>query len=265
MSAVKGWNELELGLDNRLLKALSKLGFPRPTEVQLKALPFALQGKDLLIRARTGSGKTIAFALPLLNKLLSEKEWHHDSNSSGIYSVIMAPTKELCKQIEKVMSDLIYYCRDIVNVCCLSDDNNEVVQSRLQRKPDIIIATPTRVADHCRSGALDISAVKMLVIDEADLVLSFGYTSDLNYVTSLLPKILQGILISATLSPRLEKLKKVILHNPVVVKVEEAEGDNNLLQFYLESTDKDKFLILYVFLKLGLLQVYLLYTYTISH
>lgn len=95
---------------------------------------------------------------------------------------------------------------------------------------------------------------RTLVIDEADLVLSLGYTEDVNKITTKLPKIFQGILVSATLSPELDKFKRVVLHNPVVMRLEEEANNGHLLQFYLSSTDDDKFLILYVFIKLGLLQ-----------
>ena len=125
----------------------------------------------------------------------------------------------------------------------------------MQRKPDIVIATPARIAQQSRLGNIDLSNIKILVIDEADLVLSFGYQDDLSYITSQLPKIFQGLLISATLSPQLEKFKKLVLHNPTIVKVDNDVQMNHLLQFYLEATESDKFLILYVFLKLGLLQV----------
>ena len=97
-----------------------------------------------------------------------------------------------------------------------------------------------------------------MVIDEADLILSFGYTEDIHIIKSKMPKIFQGILMSATLSAELDKFKKVVLHNPAVLRLEEPQGIGNILQFYLESTEHDKYLIIYVFIKLGLLQVKLL-------
>lgn len=250
----KTWIQRDFGLDRRLVKGLSKLGFIYPTLVQSKCIPIALQGKDVLVRARTGSGKTVAFSLPLLHKLLSQKEAEQD-DSPRVRCLILAPTKELCKQIEKNVSDLIYYCRESVSLCGLSDESATVQQYRLQRKPDIVIATPARIAQQIRSGFLDLSFVKSLVIDEADLVLSFGYADDVNFIMTKMPKIFQGLLMSATLSPDLEKFKKVVLHNPAVLKLEETAAVGHLLQFYLESPEQDKFLTLYVFIKLGLLQV----------
>jgi len=263
----KTWIQRDFGLDRRLVKALSKLGFIYPTLVQSRCIPIALQGKDVLVRARTGSGKTVAFSLPLLHKLLTSKEAESSTGGGGgggggssssqakTQCVVLVPTKELCKQIEKHMSDLIYYCRDHVSIVALADDNTSVQQYRLQAKPDIIISTPAKLVQHLRSGTADVSHVKTLVIDEADLVLSFGYADDVHTITSKMPKIFQGLLMSATLSAELDKFKRVVLHNPAVLKLEEAqEGGGHLLQFYLSCKEADKFLTLYVFLKMGLLQ-----------
>ncbi len=259
---LKTWIARDFGLDRRLVKGLSKLGYVYPTPVQCKAIPIALQGKDVLVRAKTGSGKTVAFALPLLNKILVEKENYNDQGA--IRGVILVPTKELCKQIEKNITDLIYYCKDMVSVCAIIDSDNEsVTKFKLQSKPDIIVSTPARLVSQFKSNSIDLSLVNTLIIDEADLVLSFGYSGDVQTITSKLPKIFQGIFMSATLSPELDKFKKVVLDNPVVLKVDEiahhtenssTNSQGQLLQFSLHLCESDKYLVLYVFLKLGLLQ-----------
>lgn len=105
------------------------------------------------------------------------------------------------------------------------------------------------------ANKVDLSQVSTLVIDEADLVLSFGYADDVHSIKSKMPKIFQGLFMSATLSPELDKFKRLVLHNPAVLKLEEPQGLGKILQFYLETTESDKYLTLYVFLKLGLLQV----------
>lgn len=189
-----------------------------------------------------------------MNKLIAEKESDPDAQPL-IRAIILAPTKELCKQIEKNITDLIYYCKDLVSLCSLSDESGSIQQFRLQKRPDIVVATPARLAQQSRSGIVDLSEVKTLVIDEADLVLSFGYADDVNFITTRMPKIFQGLLMSATLSPDLEKFKRVVLHNPAVLKLEESTATGHLLQFYLPITENDKYLVLYVFIKLGLLQV----------
>jgi ATP-dependent RNA helicase DDX56/DBP9 len=249
----KSWMQRDFGLDRRLIKALSKLGFIYPTLVQARCIPIALQGKDVLVRARTGSGKTVAFSLPVLQKILSQKD--SNSQQQSTKCIILAPTKELIKQIETHITDLIYYCRDDISVCSLIDDNIKVQLYRLQTKPDIVVSTPSRLVQHIKAGNIDLSSCQTLVIDEADLVLSFGYTEDVHLITSKMPKLFQGILMSATLSAELDKFKRVLLHNPAVMKLEEPEGVGHLLQFYLETSEMDKYLIVYVFIKLGLLQV----------
>ena len=118
------------------------------------------------------------------------------------------------------MTELIYYCRDIISVCGLTDDNTMIQAHKLNSKPDIIISTPARLVAQLKNGSVDLSSVKTLVIDEADLVLSFGYTEDVHTITSKMPKIFQGLLMSATLSPELDKFKRVLLHNPAVLRLE---------------------------------------------
>src|SRR3546814_104619 len=103
----------DFGLDRRLVKALAKLGFAYPTLVQARCVPIALQGKDMLVRARTGSGKTAAYALPLLQKILAEKA---QEAQAEVRAVVLVPTRELCRQVEKQVKDLTYYCKDTVAV-----------------------------------------------------------------------------------------------------------------------------------------------------
>lgn len=251
----KAWSEFT-ALDRRILKALSKLGYTYPTLVQAKCIPLGLLGKDVLVRARTGMGKTHAFAVPLLHKLLTMKDASEEDAEPRVSAVVLVPTKELCKQIEKVITDLIYYCRNSISVVALvgEKDGSRLQKFHLKSKPDILIATPAVLVKELQANSVDLSSVKTLVVDEADLVLSFGYSDDVNAITLKMPKIFQGFLMSATLSPELEKFKKLILHNPVVIKLEEGVGQGKLRQFYLESKEADKFLILYVFVKLGLLQ-----------
>ncbi len=288
----KTWMNSNFGLDNRLIKALSKLGYSHPTLVQAKCIPLALEGKDVLVRARTGSGKTVAFALPMLHKILRSKAEvvnsnnsssttvttrktrnssnNHDnttssssssssnssssSSSRGITAIILAPTNELTKQIEKNILDMVYYCKDVIDICGINQEDSSTLQFKLRRKPDILISTPAKLVKALQASMIDLSDVKTLIIDEADLVLSFGHAGDVQIITSAMPKIFQGLLMSATLSPELEKFKRVLLHNPVIVKLDESELTNSLLQFYVPCTENDKYLTFYVFLKLGLLQ-----------
>jgi ATP-dependent RNA helicase DDX56/DBP9 len=248
----RSWIARDFGLNKRLVKAVSKLGYVYPTVVQAQSIPLALQGKDVLVRARTGSGKTVAFSLPLLDKILTIKE--EGDTTSMVRAIVLAPTNELARQIEKNISELLYYCRDIMMSCVLNDESKSSLQNKLRKRPDVVVSTPAKLAAALSAGYIDLTRVHTLVIDEADLVLSFGYTQEVYSIISKMPKFFQGILMSATLSPELEKFKKMLLHNPVILKLDEMIGIGDLVQFYLPSTEDDKFLILYVFLKLGLLQ-----------
>lgn len=270
-----------VGIDARLRKALSRLNYIHPTLVQSKSIPLALtSGRDLLVRARTGSGKTLAFSIPVIQKILAKKslleerggEESGDGNNEGggaaVKGVILVPTRELCTQIAKVIDDLTYYCADHVKVVVLSGNTKKGGMSTLQQEallrdqPDIVVATPSGLLTHVRSGKLNLKkSVETLVVDEADLILSFGYANDLTEIMKSLPKTCQGFLMSATLSPELNKLRHV-LHSPAILKLEEDSEndtsnktkDGSLMQFYLDLPSKDKFLVLYVFVKLGLLK-----------
>jgi ATP-dependent RNA helicase DDX56/DBP9 len=253
------------GLDVRLRKAVSRLGHVRPTLVQAKCLPLAISsGRDLLVRARTGSGKTLAYCLPLLQKLLQRSS---SKRKVGVGAVVLVPTRELCTQVHNTLQTLCYYCDDVISVAVLSVGSGKKGKDReeadrqeamLRDKPDVLVATPAGLLAHIRSGALDLkSSVETLVVDEADLVLSFGYSNDIAEIVKSIPKICQGFLMSATLSPELDSLKKIVLHSPVVLKLEQEEAERakgQLKQFYVSLPKRDKNLVLYVFLKLGLLK-----------
>eukprot|EP00934_Nitzschia_sp_Nitz4_P005195 Nitzschia sp. Nitz4//scaffold20_size174350//87944//89932//NITZ4_002104-RA/size174350-processed-gene-0.28-mRNA-1//1//CDS//3329541815//5185//frame0 len=256
-----------LGLDSRLRKAVQRLGLVRPTLVQAQCLPLAItSGRDLLVRAKTGSGKTLAYCLPILHKILLAKS-SDDSAGGAVRAVVLVPTRELCSQVHKTLQSLIYYCDELVSLAVLSGSSRRNKSSEqdlarqkamLRDRPDVVVATPAGLLTHLRAGDIDLkSSVETLVVDEADLVLSFGFANDISEIVKSLPKICQGMLMSATLTPELHSLKKVVLHSPVVLKLEDQQNDDtdgHLTQFYLQAPKKDKNLAIYVFLKLGLLK-----------
>jgi ATP-dependent RNA helicase DDX56/DBP9 len=274
----------EIGLDYRIRKGLARLGHVRPTLVQSKCLLLAINsGRDLLVRARTGSGKTLAYCIPVLQKILIKKSTttttSTDSNNNGVSAIIIVPTRELCSQVNGQLSKLSYYCDDVIKTTILSIgrknfgpkcDQYEYDQQEisLRDNPDIIVATPGGILAHIRSGALNTgmlqNSVETLVIDEADLVLSFGTSNnDLSEIVKVLPRIYQGFLMSATLSPELDTLKKVVLNSPITLRLEQDTDNStfgvdsvntNLKQFYIPVPKQDRNLVLYVFLKLGLLK-----------
>ncbi|VEU33403.1 unnamed protein product [Pseudo-nitzschia multistriata] len=259
-----------VGLDNRIRKAVQRLGHIRPTLVQSKCLPLAISsGRDLLVRAKTGSGKTLAYCLPLLQKILRSSE--SSNHTPGVRAIVLVPTRELCSQVFKTLQSLVYYCDEVVSLAVLSATrtggrgdkaHQELARQKamLRDRPDVIVATPAGLLTHIRNGDVNLKdSMETLVVDEADLVLSYGYKDDISEIIRSLPRICQGFLMSATLSPELNSLKKVVLHSPVVLKLENDEANKNdgsghLTQFYLQLPRKDKNLVLYVFLKLGLLK-----------
>ncbi|PKC60664.1 DEAD-domain-containing protein [Rhizophagus irregularis] len=244
-------------LDPRLSRALSKLNFHKPTLIQAKAIPLALAGKDILARARTGSGKTAAYCLPIVQKILVNKEALPESSSERITtrSIILVPTRELAVQITKFLSDLLIYCSKDVKVANLAGNIPVQLQkSILLEKPDIIVATPSRALAHLESQSLIVyNSLESLVIDEADLILSYGYEEDLQKILTYLPKIFQSLLMSATLTKDVENLKQLLLRNPAILTLHEEKEDNLLTQYAVRCSEMDKFLLIYVILKLRLI------------
>jgi len=246
------------------------MGHARPTLVQAKCLPLAIDsGRDVLVRARTGSGKTLAYCLPLLQKILrNNSDGRSNSADKGVGAIILVPTRELCDQVRATLDSLTYYCDDVVSNVVLfagrgrkeARHERERQEAALRDRPDVVVATPAGLLVHLRSGALGglKRSVETLVVDEADLVLSFGYSNDIAEIVKSLPRICQGFIMSATLSPEVDSLKKIVLHSPVILKLEQEErnsmADGQLKQFYLSLPRKDKNLVIYVFLKLGLLK-----------
>ena len=269
----------DLGLDRRLFKAVAKKGYVFPTLIQSRVIPAALQGKDILARARTGSGKTLAYVLPALQTVLALREVTPNAGSNpshnlgskltqtgtddqvlepGISVVVLIPTRELCDQVYQQFSQMMYYCSDQVRHLVISGDVPRSVQvPRLKELPDILISTPSRLVEHLNRGVVSLKkSLRLLVVDEADLVFSYGYEDDLKAIVEQLPKLHQSMLMSATLTPEVESLKKLVLHNPVTFALEETKQgqDGKLSQYYVSCSSKDKFLLTFAFIKLKFIQ-----------
>ena len=257
-----GFNVFSHILDPRLLRALADLGFGIPTPIQQKAIPLALAGKDILARARTGSGKTLAYGLPLLQKVLDAKHAiaKSDPNYQLTRALVLVPTRELAEQVFRHLSVVIEYVRDDVRLVNVARDASEKVQRLLlSEKPDVVIATPSKALTYLQNQSLVLKAgMESLAIDEADLILSYGHDSDVKTLLSgnFLPSHFQSFLMSATMTSDVSKLKGLLLRNPVVLKLnEQDEGSgSNLVQFYARTTEEDKFLLVYVILKLKLIR-----------
>ncbi|XP_051540691.1 probable ATP-dependent RNA helicase DDX56 [Myxocyprinus asiaticus] len=245
----------EMGLDDRLLKALADLGWAHPTLIQEKAIPLALEGKDLLARARTGSGKTAAYAVPLIQQILTSKQTVREQ---AVRALVLVPTKELGQQVQAMIRQLTAYCSRDVRVADISGKADLSAQKPiLMEKPDIVVGTPSRVQCHITAQNLQLhSSLEMLVIDEADLLFSFGFEADLKSLLCHLPKIYQAFLMSATLNEDVKALKELVLHNPVTLKLQGSQlpDSSQLQQYSIKCEEEDKFLLVYTLLKLHLVR-----------
>lgn len=232
------------------------MGWISPTLIQEKAIPFILEEKDVLIRARTGSGKTAAFVVPIIQRILNLK---HSTNEQKTSAVILAPSKELCHQIKKVVEDLTLKCSKIVKCLDLATKCKPAAQKTiLLQKPDIVVSTPARILSHMKDKTIDVTtSLEILVIDEADLMMTFGFEEDLkNILKTHLPSTYQSILASATLSDEVMELKKIVLHNAIVLKLEEPELPpiTQLTHYHIPSEEKEKAAILFTLFKLHLIK-----------
>ncbi|XP_062340005.1 probable ATP-dependent RNA helicase DDX56 [Osmerus eperlanus] len=245
----------EMGLDDRLLKALADLGWAQPTLIQERAIPLALEGKDLLARARTGSGKTAAYAVPVIQRILASKL---SVREQAVRALILVPTKELGQQVQIMIRQLTAFCARDVRVADVSGKADLSAQRPvLMEKPDVIVGTPSRVLAHLKAQNLVLhSSLETLVIDEADLLFSFGFEADLKSLLCHLPKIYQSFLMSATFSEDVEALKELVLHNPVILKLQGSQlpDSSQLQQYSVQCEEEEKFLLIYTLLKLHLVQ-----------
>lgn len=248
----------EMGLDDRILKAIAKLGWVNPTLIQERAIPLIVEGKDLLARGRTGSGKTGAFCIPLIQRLLEVKSSTSASSEvQAIRGCVLCPSRELAKQTSQVLRDLTNSCGGIITVLDIGAKDVNTVKPLLRDLPDIIVGTPGRLAQHIKDNNLDLSSsLSMLVIDEADLIFSFGFEADLRFLLGKLPPIYQAVLTSATLTEDVTRLKKLVLNNPVILKLSEPQlpDSSQLTQYVIKLEEEDKFVLIYALFKLELIR-----------
>ncbi|KAI0060681.1 DEAD-domain-containing protein [Artomyces pyxidatus] len=243
-----------------LLRALADLGFARPTLVQQKAIPLALENKDVLARARTGSGKTAAYCVPLVQKVLNAKAniQTEDTNRRSTRALVLVPTRELAEQVTNHLRGLVKYCENEVSIANIAGGStSQLKRVLLSDKPDVVVGTPSKVLALLQSKALLLASLESLVIDEADLILSYGHDEDVRQIFDggYLPKVFQSFLMSATMTEDVETLKGLALRNPVILKLEEDQDEAaNLTQYSVRSSEVDKFLLTYVILKLKLIK-----------
>ncbi|KAF4964706.1 hypothetical protein FSARC_7413 [Fusarium sarcochroum] len=244
---------VDLGLDPRLLQAVAQQKFAKPTLVQRKAIPLALNGQDVLAKADCGSGKTAAYVLPLLSSILKRKA---NDSTAFTTALILVPTRELADQVSKAIEQFASFCAKDISTVKLTDKvSNAVQRALLSNSPDIVISTPATAWHNVNSSALSIDKLTHLILDEADLVLSYGYSEDLENLSRSVPKGVQVMMMSATLTEEVDTLKGIFRRDPTLLdlKEKEAEGEG-ITQFVAKCGEDEKFLLAYVIFKLKLIK-----------
>ncbi len=197
------------GLKSEILKSLDEMNFTSPTEVQEKAIPLSLDGHDLIVRSKTGTGKTGAFLIPILQKT---------EPGNRMSSLVILPTRELALQVYNVSTKMTANS-NVKSVVVYGGAGIEPQIKQLRRNPSIVIGTPGRIIDLMKRGELDLSEIKFLVLDEADVMLDLGFIEDIEYIISKCPKQKQSMLFSATIPNEILKLTKRFMKNPEFLKV----------------------------------------------
>ncbi len=206
-----------LGLSAALLKALEGLPYRQPTPIQEQAIPAVLFGKDVLGIAQTGSGKTMSYALPALQRLLEER-WELPSRHVPL--LVLVPTRELAVQVETVFNEFSAGLSKPVKTVAVFGGVSINPQMIGMQGVQVLIATPGRLLDLVDSKAVHLSHVKMLVLDEADTMLNLGFQEEMDRILALLPRKRQNLLFSATLSSAVNDITRVVLHKPEVIQVD---------------------------------------------
>ena len=208
----------ELNLAPAILKAVLEQGYDTPTPIQAQAIPAVLSGVDLLGGAQTGTGKTAAFTLPLLQRLSTEPKLTNKRGVNAVRALIMTPTRELAAQVEESVRTYGKYL-DLTSMVMFGGVGMGAQIDKLRRGVDILVATPGRLLDHASQGTLDLSQVQMLILDEADRMLDMGFIHDIKKVLALVPKHKQSLLFSATFSDEIRELANGLLKNPQSIQV----------------------------------------------
>jgi len=223
----------ELGLDGEILKGIADLGFETPSPIQEKVIPVILsEGRDLVALAQTGTGKTAAFGLPLLQKL--------DISQHKVQVLVLSPTRELCVQIGNDLKNYSKYC-PAVRIACVYGGTDIRKQIReLQNGVQVLVATPGRLCDLIKRGAVDIEAVKAVVLDEADEMLNMGFKEDLNFILDETPETRNTYLFSATMPREVERIARNYLHDPQEIAVgKKNQGADTVSHQYYQVKAKD--------------------------
>lgn len=238
-----------LSLAPELLKALKESGYTTPTPIQLQAIPVALAGGDVMAGAQTGTGKTAAFALPLLQKLLPLANTSTSPAKHPVRALILTPTRELAIQVEASVKTYAKHTA-LRSLVVFGGVDIKTQTPHLKTGVEVLVATPGRLLDHVEQKTLQLNQVQMLVLDEADRMLDMGFMPDLKRILALLPKQRQNLMFSATFSNEIKKLSDDFLTNPTLIEVARSNATNdNVAQQVYQVAQRDKEALLIQLLK----------------
>ena len=226
----------KFNLQDEVLDGLRDMGFEKPTPIQEACVPLIMEGRDVLASAQTGTGKTAAFAIPILHNLLEKKK----NSQEGIRALVITPTRELASQVDEAFFAIGYHT-GLSTAKVYGGDDWSRQEKALNRGTNIIVATPGRLLDHIRIHDIDFSNLDFLILDEADRMLDMGFIPDITQIVSKLPKQRQTLLFSATIPPKIEQLARKMMDNPERVNMAPpnmaAEGVTQGM-YYVEESDK---------------------------
>ena len=237
-----------LGVTNEILRSLEKQRIEIPTEIQKKTIPLILKGKDVIGGSKTGSGKTLAFSCGIIKTTMP---------GHGIQSLVLVPTRELAEQVGSALKKFSKFKKiDIANVYGGVSINPQITQLKFA---DAVVATPGRLLDHINRNTVNLKAVKILVLDEADLMLDMGFLRDVEKIIRAIPTKRQTLLFSATVSRDIQHLEEKHMNRPTKISVEEFVDPLKLAQSYIDVSSQEKFSLLVNLLsheKSGLVMVF---------
>lgn len=215
----------DFGFEPEIMEGLDAMGFEEPTEVQAQAIPMLMQGDDVIACAQTGTGKTAAFLLPILNNI-------QKSNSSQLKALVIAPTRELAMQIDQQLEGFSYFtgATSIAVYGGGSGAGYDQERKALIAGADIIIATPGRLISHINMKYVDFSKLEHFILDEADRMLDMGFADDLTKIAEQLPKKKQTVMFSATMPPKIRQIAKKIMKDPKEVNISVSMTAEGILQ-----------------------------------
>src|SRR2546421_4404763 len=205
----------ELGLSAEVLRAIDKLGFEQAAPIQAEAIPLLMQGRDVVGQSQTGSGKTAAFAIPAIEKV--------DPNSRAVQVLILCPTRELAVQVSEEVHKLALFKRGVHALPIYGGQSYERQFYGLKQGVQIVIGTPGRVMDHMRRGTLRLDSVKMVILDEADVMLDMGFRDDIELILKAVPAERQTVFFSATMPRAIQELIRKYARDPQNVRIEQKE------------------------------------------